>query len=207
MTDQLKPLAAVVTGARQVGAVLTAKLPDGVIGTLQFTATSSAGVKTNIAGATADSVNSLTYTVQQTDNAHWIGCDTSNHIVTDQKNRPATAWPKKSSSSVVATITGTPTVGQALTATLPAGVTGTLQFTRTLVATPFTKSNIAGAVANTVNSLSYTLQSADAGCAVGCDVSNAVSSSAGVNVASATNPGTVGINYSTRRLSNSLVYS
>lgn len=77
---------------------------------------------------------------------------------------------------VGAIIIGTPTVGSTLTAKLPAGITGTLQFTRTLATTPFTKSNISGAVASSVNSLSYTVQLADVGYTVGVDCSNAVAS-------------------------------
>ncbi|OEZ90712.1 hypothetical protein [Duganella phyllosphaerae] len=79
--------------------------------------------------------------------------------------------------AAVATISGTGIVGQPLTATLPAGVVGTLQFTKALKAAPFTKSNISGAVANAVNSLSYTVQSGDALYNIGCDASSTVSSS------------------------------
>ncbi|KQQ32001.1 hypothetical protein ASF61_16845 [Duganella sp. Leaf126] len=79
--------------------------------------------------------------------------------------------------AAVATIAGTGVVGQPLTATLPAGVVGTLQFTKALKASPFTKSNISGAVANAVNSLSYTVQAADALYNIGCDASSTVASS------------------------------
>jgi hypothetical protein len=78
-----------------------------------------------------------------------------------------------------AIITGTYAVGQALTATYPAGVVGTIQFTRTLVTAPFTKTSISGAVASAVNSLAYTVTSADAGCNVGVDCSNQVSTVTG----------------------------
>jgi len=95
--------------------------------------------------------------------------------------RPGTAG-----AAAVATITGSGIIGQPLTATLPAGVIGTLQFTKTLKASPFTKSNISGAVASAVNSLSYTVQSADAPYSLGCDVSNTVSSSNSIVVQAAT---------------------
>lgn len=77
----------------------------------------------------------------------------------------------------VATITGTPGINNTLTATLPAGVLGTLQWTRTTKAVPPVKSNIAGAVANAVNSLNYVQQQADGGCLIGCDASNQVAPS------------------------------
>lgn len=73
-------------------------------------------------------------------------------------------------------------VGTRLTATLPAGVIGTIQFTRTLRVSPFTKTAIAGALANSVNTLSYVITSADANCNVGYDASSEVSSSTTVAV-------------------------
>lgn len=82
-----------------------------------------------------------------------------------------------------AIITGNYAVGQTLTAAYPVGTVGTIQFTRTLIATPFTKTLISGAVASAVNSLAYTLQSADVGCNIGVDCSNQVSSAAGGAVA------------------------
>lgn len=78
-----------------------------------------------------------------------------------------------------ATLTGTFAIGQTITAKLPDGVVGTLQFTRTLATAPFTKSNIAGAVANAVNSLSYTLQNEDGGYVPGVDASNQVTQTVG----------------------------
>jgi hypothetical protein len=81
--------------------------------------------------------------------------------------------------AAVATITGSFQVGQTITASLPPGMIGTLQFTRTLTSAPFTKSNIAGAVANAVSSLSYTLQPEDGGYSVDCDSSAVVSTSKG----------------------------
>jgi len=84
--------------------------------------------------------------------------------------------------SAAATITGTPGVNNTLTATLPAGVIGTLQWTRTTKAVPPVKTLISGAVANAVNSLAYVQQQADGGCLIGCDASNQVSPSASVDV-------------------------
>jgi hypothetical protein len=75
----------------------------------------------------------------------------------------------QSGAGAVAAITGSYVVGQTLTATFPAGVTGTIQFTRTLAAAPFTKTAISGAVASAVGSLTYQVQSADAGYSIGVD--------------------------------------
>lgn len=75
----------------------------------------------------------------------------------------------QSGAGAVAAITGSYVVGQTLTATFPAGVTGTIQFTRTLAAAPFTKTAISGAVASAVNSLTYQVQSADTGYSIGVD--------------------------------------
>lgn len=75
----------------------------------------------------------------------------------------------KQTGSPTATITGTPKVGQPLTAALPAGIIGTLQFTRTLIAPPYTKSNITTAVAASVNNLSYTVQVTDLPYLIGID--------------------------------------
>lgn len=90
-----------------------------------------------------------------------------------------------------ANITGVPGVGNTLTATLPPGMTGTLQWTRTLAAAPFTKTAISGAVANAVNSLTYTLTSDDLGYKLGVDCSNQVSSAVGSVVAAAPAAGPV----------------
>jgi hypothetical protein len=87
--------------------------------------------------------------------------------------------------AIAAVITGSGVVGQPLTATLPAGVIGTLQFTKTLLASPFTKSSIAGAVANAVNSLQYTPSQADLPYRIGCDASNTVAPSVGVTLTAA----------------------
>lgn len=78
-----------------------------------------------------------------------------------------------------ATVTGTYALGQTLTATYPAGIVGTIQFTRTMAASPFTKTAISGAVASAVNSLAYTVTSADQGYTIGVDCSNQVSSTTG----------------------------
>lgn len=84
-----------------------------------------------------------------------------------------------------ATLTGVYAVGQTLAATYPDGVVGTIQYTRTLIAAPNTKSLISGAVANGVNSLAYTVTSADQGYAIGIDCSNQVSSAGGGQVPAA----------------------
>lgn len=76
---------------------------------------------------------------------------------------------EQSGAGAVAAITGSYVVGQTLTATFPAGITGTIQFTRTLAAAPFTKTAISGAVASAVSSLTYTVQSADTGYVLGVD--------------------------------------
>jgi hypothetical protein len=80
----------------------------------------------------------------------------------------------------VATITGSYVVGQTLTAAFPAGVTGTIQFTRTLGVTPFTKSAISGAVASAVNSLAYVVQAADVGTNIGVDCTTVQAGSGGL---------------------------
>lgn len=85
--------------------------------------------------------------------------------------------PGGTGASVAAVLTGSGIVGQKITATLPDGVVGTLQFTKKLKASPFTKSNIANAVANAVNSLQYTVQPGDTIYDLSCDSSNTVSPS------------------------------
>lgn len=77
--------------------------------------------------------------------------------------------PVAASGGGVAAITGSYVVGQTLTATFPAGITGSIQFTRTLTTTPFTKTAISGAVASAVNSLAYQVQQADVGYNIGVD--------------------------------------
>jgi hypothetical protein len=91
---------------------------------------------------------------------------------------------EQSGAGAVAAITGSYVVGQTLTATFPAGITGTIQFTRTLAAAPFTKTAISGAVASAVNSLTYTVQSADAGYSIGVDCTTVQAGSGGVVTAS-----------------------
>ena len=83
------------------------------------------------------------------------------------------------SGSITATITGTGVVGSELTATLPTGYVGTLQITRSTKAATPVKTSIAGAVANAVNSLSYTPVSGDTAFNIGCDTSNVVAPSGG----------------------------
>jgi hypothetical protein len=80
-------------------------------------------------------------------------------------------------SAVAAFVTGSGVVGEKLTATLPAGVVGTLQFVRFTKATPPVKSLISGAVANAVNSLQYTYQQGDLIYDLACDTSNTVQTS------------------------------
>ena len=77
--------------------------------------------------------------------------------------------PVAASGGGVAAITGSYVVGQTLTATFPAGIAGTIQFTRTLTTSPFTKTAISGAVASAVNSLAYQVQQADVGYSIGVD--------------------------------------
>jgi len=90
------------------------------------------------------------------------------------------------------TITGSFQVGQTITASLPAGVVGTLQFTRSLTTAPFTKTAISGAVANAVNSLTYQIQVGDGGYSIGCEASNQVTQTIGGTVpgSAATKPAT-----------------
>ena len=91
---------------------------------------------------------------------------------------------EQSGAGAVAAINGSYVVGQTLTATFPAGVTGTIQFTRTLAAAPFTKTAISGAVASAVNSLTYQVQSADTGYSIGVDCTTVQAGSGGVVIAS-----------------------
>lgn len=88
--------------------------------------------------------------------------------------------PSAATGGAVAAITGSYVVGQTLTATFPAGVTGTIQFTRTLATTPFTKTAISGAVASAVNSLAYVLQAADIGNNIGVDCTTVQAASGGL---------------------------
>ena len=108
----------------------------------------------------------------------------------------------QSGGAITATITGTGVVGSPLTATLPAGYVGTLQFTRTTKATTPVKTNISGASANSVNTLSYTPVSGDAAYFIGCDTSNVVAPSIGVAVTSPPAEGVLGGNFSTQRAAN-----
>lgn len=76
--------------------------------------------------------------------------------------------------AVVATMAGNFAVGGTVSASLGPNTVGTIQFTRTLKASPFTKSNIAGAVANAVNSLDYKIKSEDRPYSISFDYSNVV---------------------------------
>jgi hypothetical protein len=97
------------------------------------------------------------------------------------------SFTNSSGAGITATISpATAAVGDTVHATLPAGVVGTLQFTRSTIPVPPAapvKTNIAGAVASVVNMLAYTIAPEDAGYAIGCDASNQISASAGVVVA------------------------
>lgn len=84
--------------------------------------------------------------------------------------------------SVAAVVTGSGIVGEKVTATLPDGRVGTLQFTRSTKAVPPIKTPIANAVANSVNSLRYTVQPEDGSHTIGCDSSNVVSPSNGIDI-------------------------
>lgn len=90
--------------------------------------------------------------------------------------------PISTGGAITATITGTGVVDQPLTATLPTGYVGTLQFTRSTKAATPVKTNISGAVANAVNSLSYTPVFGDTAYTIGCDTSNVVAPSASVSI-------------------------
>lgn len=86
-----------------------------------------------------------------------------------------------------ASVAGTYAVGQTLTASYPAGIVGTIQFTRTMMAAPYTKTLISGAVASAVNSLAYTIQATvDEGYTIGVDCSNQVSAVTGGSVPTST---------------------
>lgn len=71
-------------------------------------------------------------------------------------------------------ISGNFMVGETIVASLPEGQTGTLQFTRTLLAAPYTKENIADAIGKAVNTLSYAIKSGDTAYGIGCDASSLV---------------------------------
>lgn len=76
-------------------------------------------------------------------------------------------------------LSGTYSVGDTVTAAYPANVVGTIQFTRTMRVSPFTKTLINGAVANAVNSLSYKVQLGDVDQIIGVDSSNQMTSTPG----------------------------
>jgi hypothetical protein len=81
-----------------------------------------------------------------------------------------------------ASISGIYAVGETLTAAYPADVVGTIQFTRTQIATPYTKTAISNAVASAVNSLTYKVTTDDQGCRIDVDCSNQVSTATGGEV-------------------------
>lgn len=73
-----------LTGNFAVGGTVTAKLPTGTVGTIQFYRTSktSPPVKTAISGAVANGVNSLNYVVTQDDSGFVLSYDVSNRVTT-----------------------------------------------------------------------------------------------------------------------------
>lgn len=82
--------------------------------------------------------------------------------------------------TVAAVITTSHLVGTVLTATLPENTVGTLQFTRTDAAG--TKTAIAGAAGQGVNTLSYTTAADDLSFKIGCDASALVVASDGISL-------------------------
>jgi hypothetical protein len=80
---------------------------------------------------------------------------------------------------IAAAVTGIYAVDETLTAAYPAGTVGTIQFVRTLLVAPYTRTAIATAVANAVNSLTYKVTVDDAGCRIDVDCSNQVSTVTG----------------------------
>jgi len=91
-------------------------------------------------------------------------------------------WQSAVSATGAPILSGQPIVGGVINAKMPPGVLATLQFTKTLKAAPYTKSNIAGAVANAVNTLNYTVLQADTPYAIGCDASAQVSPALGMEI-------------------------
>jgi hypothetical protein len=80
---------------------------------------------------------------------------------------------------IAAAITGIYAVGETLTAAYPPDTIGSIQFVRTLLVAPFTRTPIAAAVANAVNSLTYKVTVDDANCRIDVDCSNQVSTVTG----------------------------
>jgi hypothetical protein len=80
---------------------------------------------------------------------------------------------------IAAAITGIYAVGETLTAAYPTDTIGTIQFVRTLLVAPYTRTAIATAVANAVNSLTYKVTIDDAGYRLDVDCSNQVSTVTG----------------------------
>jgi hypothetical protein len=80
---------------------------------------------------------------------------------------------------VKATISGVYAVGQSLVAAYPPDTIGTIQFVRVLAVAPYTRTPITGAVASAVNTLPYTVTSAEAGYRIDVDCSNQVSTVTG----------------------------
>lgn len=95
----------------------------------------------------------------------------------------ATVLTSNPSVNTGSTLTGSSAVGGTLTAKLPAGTVGTIQFTRTSKTVPPVRTAIAGATANGVNTLNYVVQATDANYTIGFDVSARVNSIDGYQIA------------------------
>jgi hypothetical protein len=80
---------------------------------------------------------------------------------------------------IAAAVSGVYAVGETLTAAYPVGTIGSIQFVRTLLVAPFTRTPIANAVASAVNSLTYQVTVDDAGYRIDVDCSNQVSTVTG----------------------------
>lgn len=84
--------------------------------------------------------------------------------------------------NIPATLSGVFQVGGTVTASLPAGIVGTIEFIRTTKTTPPVKSPIEFASANNVNSLAYVVQQADAGTTLGVETSNTTTAPLGYDI-------------------------
>lgn len=106
---------------------------------------------------------------------------------------------------IPAMLTGVFAVGGTVTATLPAGIIGTIEFIRTTKTTPPVKSPIEFASANNVNSLTYVVQQADAGTTLGVETSNTTTAPLGYDIPGGPGPDPepgVGGNFILQRASN-----
>jgi hypothetical protein len=108
---------------------------------------------------------------------------------------------------IAAAVTGIYAVDETLTAAYPVGTVGTIQFVRTLLVAPYTRTAIANAVANAVNSLTYKVTVDDAGCRIDVDCSNQVSTVTGGAVPASAVVSTVFRSIYTMELSENTSYS